>query len=462
MSPASFFDEPSMGPVKRGWAWVRSLRTRRFLANVTLLTGGTLVGQAVFMLLSPVLSRLYTPEAFGLFGVFVSTTSVLAVIATLRYEFAIPLPRREDEARALVWVASSAALLFGLGLILAARPLAAYQGLWLSSERPADTGGPLFWVAVAMGVVALSLYQILSYWLMRGQRYRGLAASKAAMGSMMAVAQLLARLAFVGGWGLISGWLAGTLAALGVGATVGRPRKGASRLRPWLRSMQPRLWWRMARRFGRFPLFTMPAGLMNAVAVELPLLLSASLFGPQVAGWFSFARRIVYAPMRLVGRSVAQVYIGTLSAAIQRHDPQALRLFDRLSRQMFVLAAGPFVLLGLGAPVLFRWLFGATWHWAGVLLQYLTPAYLLNFVVVPLSQTLNLLERQDWQMGWDATRLVLVLGVFGAAFRWGWDFQRTFLVYSAVSALMYGVFYGLMRRALVLYLQSAASQDDGR
>ena len=428
--------------------WDRWFGQGSFVFHVTLLTGGTLVGQGLFVLLSPLLSRLYSPAAFGIMGVFVSTVGVLASVATLRYELAIPLPSADKEAWLLVWSGALTTGVFGVFLSLLSfwigpRYLACFNIHFENVEQQ-----HIFLLTLPLGVGILGIYQILTYWLIRYKRYRALAGSKVAIGGVTVGSQLGLGLLDSGGWGLVVGWILGRIAAIGVGMMAERPEGVLwPRDAPFFPGVNALL--REMRRFVRFPLLSMPASLMNAMGVELPLLMSASLFGPEVAGWFAFARRIVYGPMSLIGRSVSQVYVGSLCEAIGSCDQSALRLFDSISRRLFLLAVVPFGLLGLLAPWLFRWIFGPAWHVSGVLIQYLAPAYLVHFVVVPLSQTLNLLERQDWQIAWDTSRLGLVLCVFLFAKVCGWSYVRTFMVYSLVSTFMYLVFYWLMRRALV-------------
>ncbi|MGQ9623675.1 MAG: lipopolysaccharide biosynthesis protein, partial [Candidatus Caldatribacteriaceae bacterium] len=80
----------------------------RFGRSVLLLAGGTALGQAVTVLVSPILTRLYSPEDFGVFGVYASLLGIVAVIASLRYEYAIPLPEEDETA------ANILALCFGV------------------------------------------------------------------------------------------------------------------------------------------------------------------------------------------------------------------------------------------------------------------------------------------------------------------------------------------------------------
>jgi hypothetical protein len=69
-----------------------------FARSVVALASGTAVAQLLLALAVPLLARLYTPADYGSVAVYSSTLTVLLVIASLRYELAIPLP--EDHATA--------------------------------------------------------------------------------------------------------------------------------------------------------------------------------------------------------------------------------------------------------------------------------------------------------------------------------------------------------------------------
>jgi O-antigen/teichoic acid export membrane protein len=55
-----------------------------FARNVAVLVGGTAVGQAIVVLASPILTRLYTPEDFGVLAVYASLLGILSTVAALR------------------------------------------------------------------------------------------------------------------------------------------------------------------------------------------------------------------------------------------------------------------------------------------------------------------------------------------------------------------------------------------
>ena len=83
---------------------------------MALLAGSTATAQAFIVLLSPVLTRLYGPREFGVFGMFTAGVLLLNTIDSARYEIAIPLPREEEKAEQLLVLCC--ALVFVTGALL--------------------------------------------------------------------------------------------------------------------------------------------------------------------------------------------------------------------------------------------------------------------------------------------------------------------------------------------------------
>ena len=73
-----------------------------FGLDVFKLVTGTTIAQIITVLSSPILTRLYGPEAFGFFALITSITSILGVIVCLRYELSIMLPKEDSEAANLL------------------------------------------------------------------------------------------------------------------------------------------------------------------------------------------------------------------------------------------------------------------------------------------------------------------------------------------------------------------------
>ena len=69
-----------------------------FSRNVLTLVTGITIAQAIPIAISPILTRIYTAEDFGVFALYMSVASLLAVVATSSYEHAIILPKKDEDA----------------------------------------------------------------------------------------------------------------------------------------------------------------------------------------------------------------------------------------------------------------------------------------------------------------------------------------------------------------------------
>lgn len=75
-----------------------------FIGDVLKLISGSFAVQAISLLLSPVMTRLFSPENFGVSAVFTSIYSILAVITCLRYEATIVIAKTKEESANMLGV----------------------------------------------------------------------------------------------------------------------------------------------------------------------------------------------------------------------------------------------------------------------------------------------------------------------------------------------------------------------
>jgi O-antigen/teichoic acid export membrane protein len=188
----------------------------------------------------------------------------------------------------------------------------------------------------------------------------------------------------------------------------------------------------------------MPAALLNALGQQAPLLLSASLYSLKEAGWLALGLRLIGAPIDLVGVSVGKVYLGR-AAEYSRRSPEALRAFVwRVMRLLFWVALPPTILLTLFAPPLFAWVFGTAWRTSGEYLQILAPVLLARFVASPIAQTLVIARRLDFQLGWEALRLMLITLSFGLPAWLNQPFRTALWAYAGAYTISLLILMGLI------------------
>ena len=415
----------------------------KFARSVAVLAGGTALGQAVMALSSPILTRLYSPEDLGSLAVFSSILGMVSVLAALRYELAIPLPQYDADAAALLALSLSvvvgASLLIGVGV----RFLGGQVAAW--ANAPALK--PHLWL-LPVGVGVGGFYQVLSYWAVRKQEFGRIARTKLYQGLGASSTQIVLGLAAVGPAGLLIGQVVGQGAG-GGSLAVGAWREG----REHLRTVSLEALRRVAWRYRRFPKLSSFSGLLNSAGLQLPALLLAAFYGPPVAGWFLLGQRVVGIPMTLLGQAVSQVYLGTASRLVQEDRPRLRGVFTKTAGRLLVLGLIPMSVLGAGGPWLFSRVFGPEWLEAGSYVQLLAGAFVLQLVITPLSQTLNIIERQDIQLAWDFGRLLLVVGVLVGTRQLGGSAWHAVTAYAVVLCLAYGVLFLLNLWALASYVK---------
>ncbi len=73
-----------------------------FLKNIATLLSGTILANLIAIAIQPLLSRIYSPEEFGTFTIYLSIIGMLAPAGNLKYEGAIVLPDSDRKASALL------------------------------------------------------------------------------------------------------------------------------------------------------------------------------------------------------------------------------------------------------------------------------------------------------------------------------------------------------------------------
>ena len=78
--------------------FLNKYKKSEFLKNILTLFFGTSIAQIIPLMISPILSRMYSPDQFGQLGVLLSVIGIFSIIATFQYESAIMLPKKVEDA----------------------------------------------------------------------------------------------------------------------------------------------------------------------------------------------------------------------------------------------------------------------------------------------------------------------------------------------------------------------------
>lgn len=369
----------------------RLLPTHAFARGVSVLVGGTAGAQLLTVLAAPLLTRLYSPEAFGLLAVYGGLLALFTVVASGRYQMAIPLPEGDREAAEVV--------VLSLAVVVVTTTISAVMvGLW-GEQLAGLLGVPALarWLwLLPLGVAFSGGYQAVSYWALRTRAYSTIASTRIKQSVCLLAIQFMANP--LGGGGLILGQAVGqgmgtiTLARSALSAVVRHRVKPAGVLA-------------VARRYRNFPLFSTWSGLFNTAGKQLPPLLFAALFSPAAAGLYALAHRVLAMPLALIGDAIGKVFF---SSAAEAHREGSLGpLVAQVHGILAQIAMPPCVVLMLAGPELFALVFGETWRPAGEFARWMAPWLYMVFITSPLSHLFSVMERQAQGMAFQALLLVV-------------------------------------------------------
>lgn len=402
-------------------------RNNPIVSNTLILISGTGAAQLLGIIFSPVFTRVYTPSDFGVFAVFTSLLSLLSVISSLRYEIAIPLPKNEAGGKYLLILCSLITLLLSAFSLI----FALLSGKLIIDLLFQDVNSHILYF-VPFSLLFLGLFKSAQYYSIRNDWYKVISFSKLTQSIPQIITQIIFGFLSLGPIGLILGDLIG---------------KFLSCITLWINllknnifldlSFNRKILYKTAKRYKSFPLISSWSALISQAGLIIPTILLTALYGTTVSGWYALVQRVFAVPMDLIGQSIYSVYIAEFS----KSDKTTIRkTFFRFFLFLFFLGSIPCLIIFFWGDVIFVVIFGREWFQAGNFAKVLSFAFLFRFAMSPLSQTLNLLEKQRVQLLWDILRLCLITSSIIICYKFNLNPVTTMIYYCCVvifSQLLY-------------------------
>jgi O-antigen/teichoic acid export membrane protein len=356
-----------------------------FAHDVLKLVSGTTIAQAMVILASPLLTRLYAPESWGLLALFTSIASIFGVVACMRYELSIMLPEKDEEAANLLGVS----LMFAVVVALLTVPVIWWgKGLilrWLN----APTLEPYLWLVPFM-VFVHGVFLALTYWNSRTRRFSRLSIARITNSLTTETGKLgVGYVGYATAGVMIGAKVAGEAVATAVlsGQIWRDDRKIFIKFINW-RSMQKGIL-----RHRKFPLITTWSAFMNTVSSYIAPLMLAAFFSSTIVGFFTLGQRILTLPMALIGGSIAQVFFQR--AAEGKHTGALSAVVGTTFTKLMTLGMFPILIVMVAGKDIFFVVFGSQWSEAGVYAQILAPWIMFQFISSPISTLFSVLEIQE-------------------------------------------------------------------
>lgn len=396
-----------------------------FSKNVITLTTGTTIAQAIPLLIAPILTRIYTPEDFGVLAFFSALSFVFGAIANGSYEFAIVLPKKDGDAINLAALSAIISFSFSLFLFMIVLFFHNYIAKLLGNKDLS------FWLYfVPLSVIAIAWFNVLNYYNTRLKNFKVIAKANVIKAIALAIIQVPLGFLKVGVIGLVSGQILSFFSG---------NFKMSSELLKKKRLFSTNRMKKMGKRYINFPKFSVWSTLANTLSLNVSNILISLIYSTQLLGFFSLVNRALGMPSSLIGNSIGQVFFQQASKEKQQTN-NTISIFKSTFKKLVLIGIPVFTLIFFFVEDIFAFVFGEEWRIAGYYTKLLTPMFFIRFLSSTLSQILNIFEKQKIALLINIILLITIVSLLFSAKFLKLEFDTLLIFWSAIMSFEYGIF----------------------
>jgi O-antigen/teichoic acid export membrane protein len=396
-----------------------------FFRNSLILLTGTVAAQIIPVLMQLFLRRVFSPEQFGAFSVYMSILGILSIIVTLRYEMAIVLP--DDNTDAVNLLGLTIGLSFIFNIVLAVVIFLFHLPIIHVFNFPEKYG--LFLYFIPPGVFLFSSYQAINYWLIRIKAFKASSINKVSRRAAEGVVQIIFGIVKLP-VGLVMADLFGNLVnnLSGINQLLKHNIEFKS-----IRINRIFLLWK---RYIHFPKYNLLPAVLDTFTLAMPIFLINKFFSSTCAGFVDLTQLAIVAPLSIISATISQVLLQKISEKRQANQP-ILRNVVSLSIVLFSIAFIVLLVIQLWSTSLFQFVFGDKWIISGQIAKILVLSYSIRFIVSPLSIIFIALEKIRTQAFWQIFYFLLIGSlIFYSDFEFN-KFLKLYVIFEVIAYLLY-------------------------
>ena len=397
-----------------------------FSRNVLTLMTGTTIAQAIPIAFTPILTRMYSPDDFGVFALFIAITSIFGSIANGRYELAIMLPRKDEDAINILALGFIINITLSLILLLI---VIVFHNKILNLLNNKEISPWLYLVPIS--VFLIGCFNLLNYFNNRKKYYKDLAKAKVYKSLGMAIVQLILGFLKVGSSGLISGQIfSQVISNIKLFFNIKKLN--------FFKKIRKIKIIGVAKKYKKLPLYNLPNAFIDGIRLTMINVLIGKFFSLSMLGQFSLALRMVQTPSSLIGGAISQVFFQKISVS---EEKKIRTIVKKFILRASLISLPLFIIIFFFGEKIFILVFGENWKIAGEIAQILTPWLFLNFLTAPLSTLFIKFNKQDVLLIFAFFYALVPIVIFYLLQTQ--DFLKILRVFSWSMFFMLGLFIGL-------------------
>lgn len=410
------------------------------VVNSAKLLSANVVAQGIGLIVYPILTRIYSPEDFGLLNLFLSIGGVLVLFATAEYQYAIVLPKEEEKARALVHVCGTL-LLTVTGVVVLSVPFSKPIANLFNTPELAKW----YWM-MPLFVFTMGAWNILNYWYIRRKQFGAISKYQLSQSGLSAAVKMgCGSLRWTAG-GLIIGSVFAPILSLIINIF----RHWKHIVRDAYAPMQKVCYYEEARKYRKFPMYSFPRALINTFGGNLPALILTPFFGLSELGFFGMAMTLAFRPLNMISASLYQTFFQRIAKQVNNRQ-LIMPFFRRFLSHALLVIIPTFLLIYFILPWLTEWLLGTGWSQTGKFIRVMLPWLAVLTISASIGFMSDIFQKQH-----IAAIVEVVCLVLRTASLWAGIYLNDF--YTAIA--LYSIVGTIIQTGLIIWYMHLARQHD--
>lgn len=379
---------------------ISRIKSNILIKNIATLVSGVAIAQIIVFASQMIIRRYYSVSDFGAFDVYMSIVGVATAFVSLRYEFAVVLPKEDKVAINLTF----AGLLFTFLFTILFYIILFTSKVWIIKILDFPKQYSYWLYILPLSVLFFSSFNILNYWLIRKQKFKILSYNKVLRRSSESATQI--SLGYVNNnWGLVLGDLTGNVLNFFYALIVSL-RSGLHFSYISIRKMIYAI-----KKYKEFPLYNLAPNFFNILSYTIPIFVLNSYFGKSEVAYLNLTRQVLVIPLALLSASISQVLLQRISTSYNEKKSVKKDLRNILI-PLIGLALLEITVLLIFGEFLFSLLFGDEWIMSGKIAKILVFSFALQTIVTPFTILFISFKKIKLQATWQIGYFLLMLSLY--------------------------------------------------
>lgn len=400
-----------------------------FTKNSFTLIIGTILAQAIPLILHPLLRRIYTPEDFGAMAVYLNIFSMITIVSALRYEATIVLPKNNNEAGNILSLTFILNIIFSTIIFLII--LFFKNDIVQFINFPLKYSNYLYFLPFACSI--FGIYQSINYWLIRQKAFKASTTNKIIRRGIEGAVQGVLGFFKVPG-GLFIGDLSGNFANVIAGIRQIFKNKYDVRLVSRKKIIY------VFKKYIDYPKFNVLPTLLSSAATILPFLFINKMYSTEIVGYLDLSRLVLSIPLIFIASTISQVFFQQTTE--KKHNSLSIKkdLMNIMYLLLAVICIEILIILFLG-PQLFGFVFGERYTVSGSFSQILIFSFVLNFIGSTFSSIFITFEKIRLNSIWQ---IIYFCAICSLLFYTGLNIYNFLKIYVLIEVIMHLIYIAMI------------------